>query len=420
MSEKTYRWIAIQPLIGGCMLGAEKAFKSKPECVLDYQGIANSELYMTYQKEVQKADIPHFIFNGSFISKAMEFETEEMTEAFNKLNHDIDCVVAVPVCSGLSGANSTGSGDKKAGSDAVQNNNQLGILDFVTQKIKPKVYIYENAPALFTNLGKGLREKINTVAEETGYHVQYNKVNTLNYGLPQHRQRTFCILWRKDIYPSVPKFPFECLDRQTLVEFFKSCPPEDNEAELVKAFNERPMINYLKAHFGNRDTWLDEYFADQEHNTFDYLIDGNEYDLCIKAAKPFRDKIEKDMEHIQKKLAENKGFFTDDNYGKNPDHCGAIYWKQFRQTINPIRKRFLGKREAMKLMGMPDDFACPAAEAMIGQNVPVNTAYMMCKNIVLGMENELPLTGETVSMQNLTKDDKPVVVINTKVNKFIK
>jgi DNA (cytosine-5)-methyltransferase 1 len=164
-----------------------------------------------------------------------------MKNEFDKLNKNIDVVVAVPVCSGLSGANSTGKEEHKAGSEAVQNNNQLGILEFVISKIKPKVYIYENAPGLYTNMGTGLREKIVSVAKAAGYNIQFNKVNTINYGLPQSRQRTFCILWRKDVFATVPKFPFERLPRQTFLGLwrnifqYKSCVGSSDLKEELKA-----------------------------------------------------------------------------------------------------------------------------------------------------------------------------------------
>ena len=411
-----HKFCVIQPLIGGMALAAEEAFGQSPEFVIDYQGIANSELYLNYQKEKRNKSIPHFIFNGNFISKVQDFETEEMKNEFDKLNKNIDVVVAVPVCSGLSGANSTGKEEHRAGSEAVQNNNQLGILEFVISKIKPKVYIYENAPGLYTNMGTGLREKIVSVAKAAGYNIQFNKVNTINYGLPQSRQRTFCILWRKDVFATVPKFPFERLPRQTLLEFFKTSPDEPNEAQLREEFEKRPFINYLKAHYGNRDSWLEEFFKDED-NTFELLEKYDEYDMALDVCTKINPKISKYIDHIKKKLAMGKGFFTDDNYGKNPDHCGAIYWKQFMQLINPIKRRFLGANEAMKLMGMPDDFDVPSNLAMIGQNVPKNTAYAMCKDIALAFEGKLTYTSDEVSMQDLTKESH---FTNKKINNFIK
>src|SRR5574344_584026 len=92
-----HKFCVIQPLIGGMALAAEEAFGQSPEFVIDYQGIANSELYLNYQKEKRNKSIPHFIFNGNFISKVQDFETEEMKNEFDKLNKNIDVVVAVPV-----------------------------------------------------------------------------------------------------------------------------------------------------------------------------------------------------------------------------------------------------------------------------------------------------------------------------------
>jgi site-specific DNA-cytosine methylase len=151
-------------------------------------------------------------------------------------------------------------------------------------------------------MGTGLREKIVSVAKAAGYNIQFNKVNTINYGLPQSRQRTFCILWRKDVFATVPKFPFERLPRQTLLEFFKTSPDEPNEAQLREEFEKRPFINYLKAHYGNRDSWLEEFFKDED-NTFELLEKYDEYDMALDVCTKINPKISKYIDHIKKKLA---------------------------------------------------------------------------------------------------------------------
>jgi site-specific DNA-cytosine methylase len=72
----------------------------------------------------------------------------------NLPQEELDLVCAVPVCAGLSTAT------VKPSSDATQNNNQLFLLRYALQYLRPKVYVYENAPALTTNIGEKLRKTL--------------------------------------------------------------------------------------------------------------------------------------------------------------------------------------------------------------------------------------------------------------------
>ena len=160
------RYAAFQPLIGGALIGAQQSFGCPPTCVIDYDGVANSDLYLNYMSNVKKISLKHFVIDGGAYSLAKDLKKDEEGNPIYSWSdpelQNLDVVVGVPICAGLSSANTQNSSSSKMGrgSDAMQNNNMLGMLDITLNTIKPKVYIFENAYKLATPLGAGIKEKL--------------------------------------------------------------------------------------------------------------------------------------------------------------------------------------------------------------------------------------------------------------------
>lgn len=188
------RWVAYQPLIGGAAIGAERAFGSPPTCILSYKGVINDDLYDHYMNSVRGVNAPRYFLNDALYSM-----TEDGPWGIERLK-DIDVVIGVPICAGLSSANTQNGANSKMGrgSDAFQNNNMLGMLINTLKHIQPKVYVFENAYKLATSLGDGIRKKMQQIANDYGYSTTIVKVDTFNHGLPQKRTRTFFYAWRDD------------------------------------------------------------------------------------------------------------------------------------------------------------------------------------------------------------------------------
>ena len=71
----------------------------------------------------------------------------------------MDVCVAVPVCSGLSNA-TIGTEESKN----TRNCNMLWITKYVLNVIKPKIYIFENAPTFMGSRGDYIRDEIEAFA----------------------------------------------------------------------------------------------------------------------------------------------------------------------------------------------------------------------------------------------------------------
>lgn len=375
--------------------GAEQVLGKKPEFVIDYEGIANSELYMNYQNNIHNANIPHLILEGGLTSMGQTFLKDEDNQTFENLNKDIDIVCAVPICSGLSQANATES----RGSDAVQNNNMLGISEFVLSRIKPKVYIFENAPALYTSAGEGVRNLMIEKAKKFGYSISFIKTNTMLHGMCQHRSRTFAIFWQGF---KTPKITFTKKEMPKVLDVIANIPPSADGQVTMQDYWDDPYIKYFETELGpdwtkDPDThWPICYI--EKHNTWE-------------AAKKYGDeRYQKKLDHIKSKLDMGKSYMTSAPMYLGPDKVNTIFAKTVPWFLHPTEKRFYTLRECMRFMGMPDDFPIDIKDAgKIGQNVPVCTAHDFVEFCVNFVNGKYELQDKVVDYIDLTKEEKPKI-----------
>ena len=396
------RWISFQPLIGGCALGAEKAFGCPPLFNIDFEGPdkGNSSAFLHYQNEVKKNNVRELVLDGNILSMATTFKNEDDEKFFTENCHDIDVVSAVPICSGLSAANAVNDSSKatKRGADAQQNNNMYGIAKMTFERIKPKVFIFENAPALFTNCGKPVRDKIMEMGTEAGYSVTWVKTNTNRHSNPQYRSRTFGIFWKGD---KVPQLKYVNNPHGKIVDYLAEIDPkaEYNTADYIinNKLTTTGWYKYAKAKFG--DNWRDG-IAGKLGFWAPFLKEFNatgKYDFS--ELKPYLNEKElKMVEHIEYKLSIKKGFMDCSTpVYKGDSDIPTVFHRHILTLVHPTRDSGYTLREFMKFMGMPDDFTWPNAKKThiwVSQNVPVITSYDWHAQIREFLEGKLPLLDE--------------------------
>ena len=86
----------------------------------------------------------------------------------------------------------------------------------VVKECEPKVFIFENVKGLL-NHDKGNTWAVikNTFEEYCGYQVYFQVLNSKDYGIPQHRERIFCIGFKNPTnfkYPAPEKLEYEMYD----------------------------------------------------------------------------------------------------------------------------------------------------------------------------------------------------------------
>ena len=412
--QKKIKWGFIEPLTGGMALGAEKAIGSAPDWVLSFPGFCshtenqdgtvksamNEYHYLTYMKKHNKLP-PYLTINrqpfADFTKEDDPWHPELIKNEFSTTDtidlSNTDLVCALPVCSGLSNATTTKNDETRE----LRNCNMQWITKFVLEHIKPKVYIFENAPALFAGAkGKPIREFIDKTAEAAGYSVTYFKTDTCLHHNAQRRPRTFVICWKwtgteKEMPPIIN---FE-RDEISVKDFLDEMPVYEQNDEMPLSWSNQNILDYFKqAHPTDYRELL------KERSGFAHIIECGEKDQYIEFCKTYQWKnadpetqekhracLLRSINHTAEKYAAGSWIFdTTTSVIDDKKKLPSIMHKVTTSKLHPYKDRLLTVGEILYCMGMPTDYHIYGEtyekSHQTGQNVPVNTARYIVSEIV--------------------------------------
>lgn len=418
------KWIAFQPLTGGMYLGAEKAIGHPAEFILTYKGlntithlkdgsigaVSNEAYLLNYLDKVGRI-VPYYQINRNMFDLNIDDLNPEIllneeinTPAYN----DIDLVVGVPVCSGLSMVTSAKSDTKNA-----RNCNMLWMAKYTLNVIKPKIYCFENAPTLMGSRGNELRDTFEKMAENTGYSLLYYKTDTLLHENCQKRERTFVVFvkWNNGKKQLPPLFEFE--DKKVSVkDFFDNIPKDLSNNEPVKtACHNYLVIDFIKEKL-DKD-WLSIIDGSLMH----YIITNNlldefrNYVLNLTYEDDIKAKTIKYVDHIIYKRSLGLNYYGDD-VCLCKKYFPSVQFRSMPNMLHPSGDRICSIREYLTLMGMPYDFDWFGNDGnipKIGQNVPGNTARFIVQNCVSILNNwnqERKEEGNVIFQNNINRQIK--------------
>ena len=422
---KKIKWAAIQPLTGGFYLGAEEAFGYPAEWILTYDGldeikrnkegnitaVSNEAYLLNYLKKVNR-EVPYYKMNRAMFDCNVDDMNPEITLNGEpaKPDYDVDVVVAVPVCSGLSMVTSA-----KDDTRNERNCNMLYLAKLALTTIRPKVYIFENAPTLMGFRGDELRSQFEQIANENDYVVVYYKTDTWKHYNCQKRPRTFVMFVKKiDGESKVPTLDFTD-HKMTIEEFFANIPEGlSNQEECEASPHNYMVIDFFKYKYGK--DWIDNVNGCLMKNIVQRgLIDEllNFMDSYDKMPIETKEKVRHYIEHIRKKTSMGLNWYGSDCcYYK--EHFPAIQFRSITTTIHPSGERMCNVREYLELMGMPHDFDWFGDKGnlpKIGQNVPVKTAKFITEQaikIVNNWNNESRQDGSAIFFDNTNNTIKKI------------
>lgn len=422
---KKIKWAAIQPLTGGMFLGAEEAFGYPAEWILTYKGldeikrnkegnitaVSNEAYLLNYLKKVNR-EVPYYKMNREMFDCNVDDMNPEITLDGEpaKPDYDVDVVVAVPVCSGLSMVTSA-----KDNTRNERNCNMLYLTKLALTTIRPKVYIFENAPTLMGFRGDELRSQFEQIANENDYVVVYYKTDTWKHYNCQKRPRTFVMFVKKiDGESKVPTLDFTD-HKMTIEEFFANIPEGlSNQEECEASPHNYMVIDFFKYKYGK--DWIDNVNGCLMKNIVQRgLIDEllNFMDSYDKMPIETKEKVRHYIEHIRKKTSMGLNWYGSDCcYYK--EHFPAIQFRSITTTIHPSGERMCNVREYLELMGMPHDFDWFGDKGnwpKIGQNVPVKTAKFITEQaikIVNNWNNESRQDGSAIFFDNTNNTIKKI------------
>ena len=393
------KWGIIQPLTGGMAFGGEAAVGAPPSWVISYPGltsvkrnkqgditsVGNEYGLLKWWKDHDELP-PYQVFNKAPFQQTdldvdLIDDPEWTTEKVDYSNTDL--VVSVPVCSGLSQATIASQDTKDE-----RNCNMLWNAEYTISKISPKIYIFENAPTLFSNTGASVRESLNELAKKYDYSIVYYKTDTKLHDNCQRRPRTFVLFIKhRDGKDGTPDFNFENKN-VSIEEFFSRLPADATQQVTVEmAPANKLFLDYIRHKFGKNyresvDPWI-----------LKKIIDNDLYeDVCSFAeqsdySQKTKDSLSHLMRHIHDKIAAGKNYYCMlPGYPKPDGTIPAVMFKTIPSLLHHKEDRLYTIREYLHLMGMPIDYELPGSinsnYAKIGQNVPARTAQWIISEAV--------------------------------------
>lgn len=242
--------------------------------------------------------------------------------------------------------------------------------------IKPSFFVFENVSGLHnTKKHREFLAKLENVLEKTGYCLDLKILNSLDFGLPQDRERLFMIGIKKNIAK-------KCLGRK----------PENNERgwfewPVPKYENAKESYNWpgivkngsIPAKPSKIPYELMVHSLLNRENNPSRLPNGKD---CFK---PYSNKFNTIREGDTKR----KSFKKLHRYRYSPTVC----YGHNEVHLHPSKKRRLSVREAMRIQGIPDAYALPEDASLTGKfaivsnGVPVPLSHEVAKSLYAFFES---------------------------------
>lgn len=375
----TIKHASIVPLIGGETIGQMNAFGSRPEYLLSYSPFSDNDSHLVNYLN----DVPYILLDQG-----------------GKVPYTVDVVNTVCPCAGLSSLSGY------ANSDAAANEWMYTTAKEVLGNIKPKVFWGENAPGFAGKLGAPIVEKLRVIAKDNGYTMSIYRTKSLLHGVPQIRERSFYFFWKGN---QVPIFNYFDKPLNSIESVFSNVGKNATQQEVT---NDKipskwdAMYRYVLEELEGGITHKEFYDRiEKTDNPMDWLErKGKKYDEVGQwMKKQGLDRAADRCERIFNKL----------NVGGNimrrlttipKGHIGAFVGHYPNLLTHPTEDRYLTYREAMSIMGLPEDFTLLNPNRFLNhvcQNVPVGTATDMANEIKAVLEGKRDMiTGELLYQYN--------------------
>lgn len=245
----------------------------------------------------------------------------------------------------------------------------------VVRECKPKVFIFENVQGLFKHDNGQTWEVIRKTFEEyCGYDIHFQLLNARDYGVPQTRERLYCIGFRRRtefLYPAPIQLKYKMHD--FLEDYTQSV-----------YFSANDNVKYLSNDESHRNRLIEgvdvELFNDFVFKTNEiedkyYLSEKVAKYVLAGGTKTFKTSSKTDLD-IARPLLQSM---------HKMHRAGVDNYVTFRKDkgINGIRK--LTPRECHRLMGFRDDFniavANTAAYMQAGNSIVVDVLMAILKQL---------------------------------------
>ncbi|RMF92385.1 MAG: DNA (cytosine-5-)-methyltransferase [Candidatus Schekmanbacteria bacterium] len=228
------------------------------------------------------------------------------------------------------------------------------------QKLKPKIFVFENVPGLLSAGNGQLWEDVQEYFSKAGYIVYSRVLNANDFGVLQNRKRIIVIGFRKDLNFEYPEFEQDTNAKKFKVqEVFLDLPALKPGERIYSGEYIREPSEYLRSYgIRNKDDILTLHIT-RNHNERDRKI----YKFYIEAWIKEKRRPEYDEIPEVLKTHKNRKVFRDRFKVVAPDlpysqtvvaHLEKDGHYFIHPDINQLRS--ISVREAARLQSFPDNF----------------------------------------------------------------
>lgn len=250
----------------------------------------------------------------------------------------------------------------------------------VVIECQPKVFIFENVRGMLYHDKGNTWDVIKTTFEEDcGYQVYYQVLNSKDYGIPQGRDRIYCIGFKKETefkypYPiALSKTMYDLLDKRIDDKYFLK---EKGFQFITKEINHKKSYTQINGRIQ---------LCQKRNQQFNWHGDFVFHPYCSN-----RNESPKFNELIHKVSDAEESYYTDVQLGKYALEAGNGFHKMVEadtESCTPSKGWFrkLTPRECLRLMGFSDDFNIVVSDTeaykQAGNSIVVDVLIALLKQL---------------------------------------
>ncbi|MDC3171692.1 DNA (cytosine-5-)-methyltransferase [Pelagibacteraceae bacterium] len=295
-----------------------------------------------------------------------------------KYKSKIDLLVGGPPCQSFSMVG------KRKGLEDARGNLSINFIKLVN-KIRPKVFVYENVKSLLT-VNKGHDWKIlNNYFKKTGYSFYFSTLNAKDYGVPQNRERLFVVGFRNKVnfnFPNPIRLKHsmqDLLENEFDNKYY--LPPKGisfvtKEKNLKKQYTQLNGKIALCQKRNQQFNWHGDFVLyDKDYMKKYYLSEKVKKYVLASGTKNFYSKPEIDLKVARPLVSTMHKMHRSgvDNY----------------ITVNKKVIRKLTPRECLRLQGFPDSFKQVVSDTQIyrqaGNSIVVDVITAILKEMDISL-----------------------------------
>ena len=387
------KYLSLFSGIGGFELGIKQAYETnnnngrKSEQWSEKQGLRHQS---------NKSNDPSSLGNGwgksatcIGYSEIDKYAIQVYNKQFNHKNYgditkiipselpDFDCLVGGFPCQSFSIAG------KRKGFDDTRGTLFFDIARICAEK-RPKLVVLENVKGLLSHDGGKTFQTILGVLTDLGYFVEWQVLNSKNFGVPQNRERVF-IVGHLGGEPKRKVFPIGGTD--TKINKTKKLPEPISNCLRTNYSNGKSNETYIRQ-LNNPKHSNDRVYSEKGLSpTLNTMQGGNRQPFIAPVLTPDRLNKRQNGRRFKENgepsftvtAQDRHGVMLGDILERKPDKLGRMMpLKRAKNLYDGAKIRRLTPKECERLQGFPDNWTKEGTEGKISDT----QRYKMCGNAV--------------------------------------